>query len=98
MFFLRNSINLPSNKAQLFFYEAPAARQTNCELTGKRYIRRFYNILQARTKIPLLTSIDSLCLPDDYFYDTPYHLNEQGRRIRTERLIVNLRAALEEIK
>ena len=80
------------------FYEAPASRQTNCELTGERYIRRFYNVLQARTKIPLLTSMNSLCYPDEYFYDTPYHLNKEGRQLRTEQLIFNLKNALAEIK
>lgn len=29
-----------------------------------------------------------------YFYDTPYHLNQQGRRVRTERLIDSLKIAL----
>lgn len=78
----------------IVFYEAPAARQTNCELTGERYIRKFYNVLQTRTKIPLLTNMKNLCYPDEYFYDTPYHLNKEGRQIRTERLIINLKEAL----
>jgi hypothetical protein len=80
------------------FYEAPAARQTNCDLTGEKYLRRFYNVLRARTDIPLLTSMDSLCYPDEYFFDTPYHLNLEGRQVRTEHLIENLRAALAEIR
>lgn len=29
-------------------------------------------------------------MPDKYFFDTPYHLNAQGREIRTKRLIRNL--------
>ncbi len=29
-------------------------------------------------------------MPDKYFFDTPYHLNAQGRRIRTKHLIENL--------
>jgi hypothetical protein len=82
----------------IVFYEAPASRQTNCDLTGEKYIRRFYNVLQSRTKIPLLTGKDHLCYPDKYFFDTPYHLNKEGRQIRTENLITNLKAALAEIK
>jgi hypothetical protein len=76
------------------FYEAPASRQTNCDLTGGKNIRRFYNALQSQTGIPLLTNLDHICYPDEYFYDTPYHLNKLGRRIRTEQLIINLKAAL----
>ncbi len=82
------------SKGAVVFYEAQAHRQTNCERTGKKNLDRFFNRLKTRTTIPLLTDLDELCLPDDYFYDTPYHLNEQGRKVRTERLIENLKAAL----
>lgn len=82
------------SKGAVVFYEAQAHRQTNCERTGKKNLDRFFNRLKTRTTIPLLTNLDQLCLPDDYFYDTPYHLNEEGRRIRTERLIENLRTIL----
>ncbi|MCI0552861.1 MAG: hypothetical protein L0287_18070 [Anaerolineae bacterium] len=78
-------------KGALVLYEAQAHRQTNCERTGERNLNRFFNLLKSRTTIPVLTNLDQLCLPDDYFYDTPYHLNEDGRRVRTERLIANLK-------
>ncbi|WKZ48082.1 MAG: hypothetical protein QY306_01780 [Anaerolineales bacterium] len=84
------------SKGALVFYEAQAHRQTNCERTGKKNLDRFFNLLKNRTTIPLLTNLDQLCLPDDYFYDTPYHLNEQGREVRTERLIQNLKDYLSE--
>jgi len=76
------------------FYEAQAHRQTNCDMTGIRNIRKFFSRLRNKTTIPLLTDLDHLCLPDSYFYDTPYHLNEQGRQVRTERLIESLKVAL----
>ena len=76
------------------FYEAQAHRQTNCERTGKKHLDRFFNRLKTKTTIPLLTNLDQLCLPDEYFYDTPYHLNAVGRQIRTERLIESLKIAL----
>ncbi len=82
------------SKGAMVFYEAQAHRQTNCEKTGKNNLDKFFNRLKTRTTIPLLTDLDQLCLPDDYFYDTPYHLNEQGREVRTERLIENLKAVL----
>jgi hypothetical protein len=83
------------SQGALVFYEAPAARLTNCELTGMKYIHRFYRLLQTQTTIPLLTNADHLCYPDEYFYDTPFHLNAQGREIRTQHLIANLKTALE---
>jgi hypothetical protein len=82
-------------KGAKVFYEAQAHRQTNCDLTGIKNITRFFTRLSNKTTIPLLTDLDHLCLPDDYFYDTPYHLNEQGRAVRTERLIDSLKSALD---
>ena len=83
------------SKGATVFYEAPAARQTNCDLTGMKYIHKFYRVFQTQTTIPILTGLDQLCYPDDYFYDTPFHLNAQGREIRTQHLIAHLKTALE---
>jgi len=94
--FLEQFNQFALSKGAVIYYEAQPNRQTNCELTGMKYLRKFYNTLKNRTTIPLLTNLKELCLPDDYFYDTPYHLNEKGRRIRTERLIDNLKLALGE--
>ena len=96
--FLEDFNQFAQSQGALVFYEAQAHRRTNCEKTGQKQLNRFFNLLKTRTTIPLLTKLDELCLPDDYFYDTPYHLNEQGRRIRTERLIVNLKNALSDKK
>jgi hypothetical protein len=82
-------------KGAMVFYEAQANRQTNCELTGVKYIEGFYRRLRKNTSIPVLTKFDQLCLPDDFFYDTPYHLNEAGRAVRTENLIENLKSAID---
>ncbi len=83
------------SKGARVFYEAQAHRQTNCDVTGMKALRKFYVTLKNNTTIPLLTDIKQLCLPDDYFYDTPYHLNAIGREVRTERLIENLTNALD---
>jgi hypothetical protein len=77
------------------YYESQPNRQSNCDATGYKGLRRFYRILQRETSIPLLTPLNQLCIPDEYFFDTPYHLNAEGRKIRTERLIENLKAALD---
>jgi len=77
------------------FYEPQPNRYTNCEATGTKELDNFYRTLQRRTSIRVLTSLDQLCMPDEYFFDTPYHLNETGREFRTQRLIKNLKIALD---
>ena len=93
--FLKSFNEFALSKGAKVFYEAQAHRQTNCDLTGIKNIRNFFSRLKNRTAIPLLTELDHLCLPDDYFYDTPYHLNAQGRKVRTERLIESLKPLLD---
>ncbi len=92
--FLESFNQFARSQGAAVFYEAQPHRQTNCDLTGIKNIRNFFNRLRNKTTIPLLTDLDNLCLPDSYFYDTPYHLNEQGREVRTERLIASLKSAL----
>lgn len=82
------------SKGARVYYEPQPNRQTNCEATSDKRLARFYKTLQKETSIPVLTPLDQLCLPDEYFFDTPYHLNAEGRRTRTERLIDNLTIAL----
>jgi hypothetical protein len=93
--FLKSFHQFALSKGAKVFYEAQAHRQTNCDLTGMKMIKNFFNRLRNKTSIPLLTDLDHLCLPDDYFYDTPYHLNAQGREVRTKRLIESLKTALD---
>lgn len=82
------------SKGARVYYEPQPNRQTNCEATGVKRLERFYKTLQKETSIPILTPLDQLCLPDGYFFDTPYHLNAEGRNIRTVYLIDNLSNAL----
>lgn len=77
------------------FYEPQPNRYTNCEATGDKELDNFYRTLQRKTSIRVLTSSDQLCMPDEYFFDTPYHLNATGREFRTQRLIRNLKIALD---
>jgi hypothetical protein len=72
------------------YFEAPASRQSNCAATGETRMANFYKSFEKRSSIPLLTPFNQVCLPDKYFFDTPYHLNAQGREIKTKRLIENL--------
>jgi len=72
--------------AQVYF-EAPASRRVNCKNTGEASMANFFKTLHEKSTIPLLTPLEDVCLPDKYFFDTAYHLNAEGRRLRTERLI-----------
>jgi hypothetical protein len=75
--------------AQVYF-EAPASRRINCENTGEASLANFFKTFNEKSTIPLLTPVEEVCLPDKYFFDTAYHLNAEGRQLRTERLIENL--------
>jgi hypothetical protein len=50
----------------------------------------FFETFREKTSIPVITRMDQLCLPDRYFFDTPFHLNAKGRKLRTENLISGL--------
>ena len=71
------------------YFEAPASRKSNCDTTGETSLANFFKILEERSSIPLLTPLESVCLPDKYFFDSVYHLNAEGREWRTRRLIEN---------
>lgn len=71
------------------YFEAPASRESNCETTGATSMAIFYETFAERSSIPVLTPIEEVCLPDQYFFDTAYHLNAEGRQLRTQRLIAN---------
>jgi hypothetical protein len=62
------------------------------------YIDRSYEInvaaidslrrrLETGMRIPILGTAADFSYPQNYFYDTRYHLNEEGRRVRTLRMI-----------
>lgn len=72
------------------YFEAPASRHSNCLATGKSEMENFFVTFEQKSSILILTSLDEVCMPDKYFFDTAYHLNAQGREIRTKRLIRNL--------
>lgn len=71
------------------YFEPPASRKRNCKITGEALMAKFFETFEERSSIPVLTPFDGVCLPDKYFFDTPYHLNAEGRQLRTQRLIEN---------
>jgi len=71
------------------YFEAPASRKSNCDTTGKTTLANFFKLFEKRSSISVLTPFDEVCLPDKYFFDNAYHLNAEGRQVRTQRLIKN---------
>jgi len=87
--FLDEFRRVAREKGAEVYFEAPASRKTNCETTGETSLMNFFETFEERSSIPVLTPLEDVCLPDKYFFDTAYHLNAQGRELRTQRLIEN---------
>jgi hypothetical protein len=87
--FLEQFHQTAREKGARVYFEAPASRESNCETTGVTSMANFFKTFEQRSSIPVLTPLDNVCLPDKYFFDTAYHLNAQGREVRTQRLIEN---------
>jgi hypothetical protein len=87
--FLEAFNRIAQEKGARVYFEAPASRQSNCKATGQAQIAGFFKTFAERSSIPILTPLDEVCLPNKYFFDTEYHLNAQGRELRTKRLIEN---------
>jgi hypothetical protein len=40
--------------------------------------------------MPIAGTLESYCYPNQYFFDTEYHLLRQGREIRTQQMAQDL--------
>lgn len=78
-------------RAVLFF---PSSRKTNCAATTTPVFDALFQYLKGQLKVTIISSPEAYCFDDAYFYDTYYHLNRQGRMIRTQKMIQDLQAAL----
>lgn len=61
---------------------------------NEKKINSVCDILRENLKIPILSTSLNYVLPEDYFYDTIYHLNTEGRNIRTQKIIADLKKVL----
>jgi hypothetical protein len=50
-------------------------------------------LFRAKENLLVISSPESYCYPAEYFYDTNYHLNAEGRAVRTGQLIHDLQAS-----
>ncbi len=67
----------------------PSCRQSNCAATGAD-LQALYELVKSNVSIPIVGTPESYCYPDQYFFDTEYHLLRQGRALRSEQMAVDL--------
>ena len=54
------------------------------------FIQELDALFRAKENLPVISTPESYCYPAEYFYDTVYHLNVEGRALRTSQLILDL--------
>ena len=50
-------------------------------------------LFRTKENLLVISTPEFYCYPAEYFYDTPYHLNMEGRAVRTSQLIHDLQAS-----
>ena len=56
-------------------------------------IQELDTLFRAKENLQVISTPASYCYPTEYFYDTIYHLNKEGRALRTQQLIQDLQAS-----
>jgi hypothetical protein len=82
------------NKGGVVLFDFPSFRMQNCKTTGLKKLKNFLLTFKAHTTIPILSTPYDRCYPDNYFFNTEYHLNAMGRLLRTQQVIKSLSLAL----
>jgi hypothetical protein len=57
------------------------------------FIQELDGIFGTKENLQVISKPESFCYPTDTFYDSVYHLNAEGRAMRTARLIEDLEAS-----
>ncbi len=61
-----------------------------CSFSIEMKMKKLYEEVSKSTGLIMLGSSDGYLFPESYFFDTKYHLNKQGREIRTHKVVVDL--------
>lgn len=72
------------------YFTYPSYPETEFEKNEKA-IMNFDEQLKANLKIPMISTVKDFIFADSLFFDTVYHLNKEGREIRTDRTIAILK-------
>ena len=83
--------------ATVFFSFAPINRNSVPEeeqaaKSWEQFERNVRNGLNSRHTV--ISSVEDYMMPGQYFFDTDYHLTDEGAAIRTQMLIADIKAAL----
>ncbi len=79
--------------ATVYFSYSPMNRAAITESTTEESVRAFEKTLKNTISCENISMIDSYIMDAEYFYDTNFHLNDAGVRLRTRTLIDDIRIA-----
>lgn len=51
----------------------------------------FYRSIEEKFQFPVISDIEDYMMAHEWFYDSNYHLNESGMKVRTVRLVNDIK-------
>jgi hypothetical protein len=76
------------------FFMFPAIPMDEYNAQEEKFLA-FYDFLASELEIPVIGTPQDFIYPEEFFYDTVYHMNRVGRDARTDRIIELLSSALQ---
>lgn len=92
--FLNQFENYAQIKGVTLLYSFPPFSSNGYKLNEKQ-IMFLYQEMKKTLKLKMINQPQDYVFPNDFFYDSDYHINSSGKKIRTKKLINNI---LENIK
>lgn len=74
----------------VYYTFCPVNESALAEGTDEETVAEFYRFVLENIHCPVISDPNSLLLDDVYFYDTNFHLNDVGAKLRTARLIEDI--------
>ncbi|MEX1377730.1 MAG: hypothetical protein AB1Z23_09720 [Eubacteriales bacterium] len=95
-----NSVNKLNNyirkKGAYMYYSFPSVNELSLE--DESNIPTYLDFLKNNLKVPIISEISDYIFESKYFYDTNYHLNDEGTRLRTQLLIRDMKEGIPLLK
>ncbi|MGN8071715.1 hypothetical protein [Mucilaginibacter sp. 22184] len=79
-------IETAESKGATVYYLFPTYQQSTFTL-NKKAVNDFATLFHKKLKCPILNTPDTFVYNDSLYFNSEYHLNKQGREIRTQKLI-----------
>ena len=79
--------------ATVYYTFSPVNKSALTDETDSTAIEEFYKFTAESLNCPVISDLRELIMHENYFYDTNFHLNDAGVRVRTAYLIADLRRA-----